>query len=177
MIFEATSIPGAHIVEPERREDDRGFFARAWCEREFQAHGLASRIAQVNISQNRYKHTLRGFHYQAAPQEEDKLIRCTRGAIHFVLVDLRRESPAYKRHITVELTAANYRMLYVPKRCANGYLTLEDDSELLYLISQFYAPGFERGIRWNDPALGVEWPIAEPAIISDKDRNWPDFAE
>ena len=175
MIFEPVLIPGAYIVELERREDDRGFFARSWCQREFGAHGLTPSIAQANISYNRHKHTLRGFHWQAAPHGEDKLLRCTHGAVHFVLVDLRQESPAYKRNISVELTAANYRMLYVPKGCANGYLTLEDDTEILYLISQFYAPGFERGIRWNDPALGVEWPIAEPAVISDLDRSWPDF--
>jgi dTDP-4-dehydrorhamnose 3,5-epimerase len=176
LIFEPILIPGAYIVALERHEDDRGFFARSWCQREFEAHGLNPRIAQANISQNRHKHTLRGFHFQAAPHEEDKLIRCTRGALHFVIVDLRRDSPAYQRHVAVSVTAASYRMLYVPKGCANGYLTLEDDTELLYLISQFYAPGFERGIRWNDPALGVKWPVAEPAVISERDLSWPDFA-
>ena len=175
MIFEPTAIPGAYIVALERREDERGFFARAWCGREFEARGLRPFIAQVNISNNRHKHTLRGFHYQAAPHEEEKLIRCTRGALFFVVIDLRRDSPTCKQHITTELTADNYRMLYVPKGCANGFLTLEDDSELLYLISEFYSPGFERGIRWDDPALGVKWPVTEPAVISDKDQSWPAF--
>ena len=176
MIFTPTPIPGAFVIELEKREDERGFFARAWCQREFAAHGLNPSIAQVNISYNRHKHTLRGLHFQADPHGEDKLLRCTAGALHFVLVDLRRESPAYKTNIAVSLTATNYRMLYVPKGCANGFLTLADDSEVLYLISQFYEPGAERGIKWNDPALGVEWPIAEPAVLSEKDRNWPDFA-
>jgi dTDP-4-dehydrorhamnose 3,5-epimerase len=160
----------------QRHEDERGFFARAWCQKEFEQHGLTPRIAQVNISHNRHRHTLRGLHYQAAPHQEDKLLRCTRGALHFVVADLRPESPAYKHHIAVSLTACNYRMLYVPKGCANGFLTLEDDSEVLYLISEFYAPGFERGVKWNDPALGIGWPVEEPAVIADKDRNWPDFA-
>jgi dTDP-4-dehydrorhamnose 3,5-epimerase len=177
VIFEPTIIPGAYIVDLEKREDDRGFFARSWCRKEFEAHGLNPQIAQANVSSNRHRHTLRGLHFQAAPHEEDKLLRCTRGAIHFVVVDLRRDSPAYKRHFSAELTAPNYRMLYVPKGCANGYLTLEDDSELLYLISQFYAPGFERGLRWNDPALGIAWPAAEPAVISEKDMSWPDFTD
>jgi dTDP-4-dehydrorhamnose 3,5-epimerase len=175
VIFEETSIPGVFIVELQRHEDERGFFARAWCQREFERHGLAPCIAQVNISHNRHKHTLRGFHYQDAPHQEDKLLRCTRGALHFVVVDLRKDSPAYKRNIAVTLTAGNYRMLYVPKGCANGFLTLEDDSEILYLISEFHAPGFERGVKWNDPALGVRWPVDAPAVIAEKDRNWPDF--
>jgi len=176
MIFEETPIPGAYIVELQRHEDERGFFARSWCQKEFAARGLSAAIAQVNISQNRFKHTLRGFHYQAAPHQEDKLLRCIRGAVHHVLVDIRPESASYKRHFTVTLTGENYRMLFVPKGCANGFLTLADNSEILYLISEFYAPAAERGIRWNDPALGVEWPVDEPAVISEKDRTWPDFA-
>jgi dTDP-4-dehydrorhamnose 3,5-epimerase len=175
VIFEETSIPGVYIVELQRHEDERGFFARAWCQREFEQYGLTPCIAQVNISFNRRRHTLRGLHYQAAPHQEDKLLRCTRGALHFVVVDLREDSPAYKHNIAVTLTAANYRMLYVPKGCANGFLTLEDDSEVLYLISEFHTPGFERGYRWNDPALGVRWPIDTPAVISEKDLGWPDF--
>jgi dTDP-4-dehydrorhamnose 3,5-epimerase len=175
MNFEPTLIPGAYIVGLRRHEYDRGFFARAWCQREFEAHGLAPSIAQVNISHSRERHTLRGLHFQAAPHEEDKLVRCVHGSAHFVLVDLRRDSPAYKRHIGVPLAAAAYGMLYVPKGCANGFLTLEDNTEILYLISQFHAPAAERGIRWNDPALRVTWPVAEPAVISGKDRSWPDF--
>jgi dTDP-4-dehydrorhamnose 3,5-epimerase len=173
--FEPTLIPSAYIVSQPRHEDERGFFARTWCQREFEAHGLSPRLAQANISYNRHRHTLRGFHFQAPPHEEDKLLRCLRGAAHLVMLDLRRHSPAYRRHIAVALDAASDRMLYVPKGCANAFLTLEDDTEILYLISEFHTPSAERGIRWNDPALGVRWPVDEPAVISDKDRNWPDF--
>lgn len=175
MIFNATEIPGAYIVELEKREDERGFFARGWCAREFAERDLPTCVAQMNISSNRHKHTLRGFHYQVAPHREDKLLRCVRGAVHDVLLDLRPESPAYMRHIALELSAANYRTLLVPKGCANAFLTLADETEVTYLVSEFYAPGAEAGVRWNDPAFAIPWP-AEPAVISDKDRNCPDFA-
>jgi dTDP-4-dehydrorhamnose 3,5-epimerase len=174
MIFSETKIPGACIVELERREDERGFFARGWCRQEFREHGLEGRLAQMNISFNRHSHTLRGFHYQGAPYQEDKLLRCVRGAVHDVMLDLRPESPTYMQHITVALTAMNYRALLVPKGCANAFLTLADDTEVTYLVSEFYTPAAERGVRWNDPAFGIEWP-AHPAVISEKDRNWPDF--
>ena len=174
MIFTETEIPGAYVVELQRHQDDRGFFARGWCQTEFKQHGLAHQVAQMNISYNRHKHTLRGFHYQLAPAQEDKLLRCTRGAVHDVLIDLRPDSPTYKRHIELELTAANYRMLQVPKGCANAFLTLEDETEVTYLVSEFYTPGAERGVRWNDPAFGIRWPFP-PAVISDKDRSWPDY--
>ncbi|HEY1945140.1 MAG TPA: dTDP-4-dehydrorhamnose 3,5-epimerase [Roseiarcus sp.] len=175
MIFNETEIPGAYIVELEKREDDRGFFARGWCSREFAERGLPTRIAQMNISFNRRKHTLRGFHYQRAPHREDKLLRCIRGAVHDVLIDLRPDSPTFMRHIALELSAANYRTLLVPKGCANAFLTLADDTEVTYLVSEFYAPGAEAGVRWNDPAFAIRWP-AEPAVISEKDGAWPDFA-
>ena len=174
MIFTETEIPGAFIVELEKREDERGFFARGWCQTEFRQHGLADTVRQVNISYNRHKHTLRGFHYQVAPSQEDKLLRCTRGAIHDVMIDLRPDSPTYKRHIGIELSAANYRMLQVPKGCANAFLTLQDETEVTYLVSEFYAPATERGVRWDDPAFDIAWPFA-PAVISDKDRSWPDY--
>jgi dTDP-4-dehydrorhamnose 3,5-epimerase len=174
MIFNKTEIPGAFTVELERRTDDRGFFARGWCQREFSDHGLPDRIVQQNVSFNRYKHTLRGFHYQVAPYQEDKLLRCVRGAVHDVLLDLRPESPTFMRHIAVQLSAANYRMLLVPKGCANAFLTLEEETEVTYLVSEFYAPVAERGVRWDDPAFGISWP-AKPAVISDKDRGWPNF--
>src|SRR5215212_6535365 len=174
MIFTETEIPGAFIVELERREDERGFFARGWCQTEFSQHGLAETVRQVNISYNRHKHTLRGFHYQVAPSQEDKLLRCTRGAVHDVMIDLRRNSPTYKCHLTVELSAANYKMLQVPKGCANAFLTLQDETEVTYLVSEFYAPATERGVRWDDPAFDIAWPFA-PAVISDKDRSWPDY--
>jgi dTDP-4-dehydrorhamnose 3,5-epimerase len=174
MIFNATEIPGVSTVELEKRADDRGFFARGWCAHEFGDHGLPNRIAQMNISFNRRKHTLRGFHYQVAPYQEDKLLRCIRGAVHDVVVDLRPESPTFLRHIALELSAANYRMLLVPMGCANAFLTLADDTEVTYLVSEFYTPAAERGVRWDDPAFAISWP-AEPAVISDKDRSWPDF--
>lgn len=174
MIFTATALPGAFIIDPERIEDDRGFFARSYCEREFAAHGLEPRWVQCNISYNRYKGTLRGMHYQAAPHEEDKLIRCTRGAIYDVLIDLRAGSPAFKRHVAVELTAENRRMLYAPKGVAHGFLTLMDDTEVFYQMSAFYEPGTGRGCRYDDPAFGIVWP-APVAVLSDRDRTYPDF--
>ena len=175
MLFKETEIPGAYIVELQKFEDERGFFARGWCQKEFGDHGLSTQIAQVNISYNRHKHTLRGFHYQLHPHQEDKLLRCTQGAVCDVMIDLRPESPTYKRHIIVTLSGDNHRMLQVPKGCANAFLTLEDETEVTYLVSEFYAPASERGVRWNDPAFAIRWPIAEPAVISDKDRGWPDY--
>jgi dTDP-4-dehydrorhamnose 3,5-epimerase len=174
MIFKETEIHGAYTVGLEKRADDRGFFARGWCWNEFGDRGLNNRLVQMNISFNRCRHTLRGFHYQTAPYQEDKLLRCVRGAVHDVMIDLRPGSPTYLHHISVELNAANYCMLLVPKGCANAFLTLQDDTEVTYLVSEFYTPAAERGVRWNDPAFGINWP-AEPAIISDKDRSWPDF--
>ena len=174
MIFDATEIPDAYTVELEKRSDDRGFFARGWCWYELGDRGLPNSLAQMNISFNRHRHTLRGFHYQVAPYQEDKLLRCVRGAVHDVMIDLRPQSPTFMCHIAVELSAANYRMLLVPKGCANAFLTLADDTEVTYLVSEFYTPAAERGVRWNDPAFGIQWPV-QPAIISDKDRSWPDF--
>ena len=175
MKFEQTAIPGVYAIELQRHEDERGFFARGWCQREFEALGLGGNVAQMNISYNRYRHTLRGFHYQLAPHQEDKMLRCVRGSVHDVVIDLRPESPTFLKHVAITLSAANYQSILVPKGCANAFLTLEDKCEVTYLVSEFYAPAFERGLRWNDPALGIEWPVAEPAVISDKDRSWPDF--
>jgi len=174
MIFNETQIPDVYTVELERRSDARGFFARGWCQHEFGDRGLPDRTVQMNISFNRCRHTLRGFHYQSAPYQEDKLLRCVRGSVHDVLLDLRPESPTFMRHIAVELSDANYRMLLVPKGCANAFLTLEDETEVTYLVSEFYTPVAERGVRWDDPAFRIEWP-ARPAVISEKDRSWPDF--
>jgi dTDP-4-dehydrorhamnose 3,5-epimerase len=174
MIFNPTEIPGACIVELEKRADARGFFARGWCSHEFRDHDLPNHFVQMNISMNGRKHTLRGFHYQVAPHREDKLLRCVRGAVYDVMLDLRPDSPTFMCHIAVELSAANYRMLLVPKGCANAFLTLADETEVTYLVSEFYTPAAERGVRWNDPVFGISWP-AEPAVISDKDRGWPDF--
>jgi dTDP-4-dehydrorhamnose 3,5-epimerase len=174
MIFEATEISGVHTVELERHVDDRGFFARAWCLREFGEHDLCNCVAQMNISFNPRRYTMRGFHYQVAPYQEDKLLRCIRGAVHDVVIDLRPSSPTFMRHIAVRLSSTNYRALFVPKGCANAFLTLEDDTEVTYLVSEFYTPAAERGVRWNDLAFGIRWP-SEPVAISDKDRSWPDF--
>lgn len=174
MILAETKLKGAFIVEPERLEDERGFFARTWCQREFEAHGLNTRWVQCNISFNRTRGTLRGMHYQAAPYEEAKLVRCTMGAIYDVIVDLRPESPTFKQHIAVVLTAENHKMLHVPEGFAHGFLTLEDNTEVSYQMSEFYAPGYGRGIRWNDPAFGIQWP-ADVQVISERDQNHPDF--
>src|SRR5262245_37082794 len=175
MIFTKTVIPGAFIIEPERIEDDRGFFARTWCEREVKGHGLATRWAQSSISYNKRRGTLRGLHYQAPPHEEAKLVRCTMGAIYDVIVDLRQDSPAFKQHVAVTLSAKNRTMLYVPEGCAHGFQTLEDETEVTYQISQFYSPEHGRGVRWDDPALAIPWPRAERVMIA-RDRDYPDLA-
>ena len=175
MIFEETKLPGAFIIRLEKREDERGFFARSWCQNEFEEHGLASHIVQANVSFNKQRGTLRGMHWQVSPHAETKLVRCTTGAIYDVAVDLRPDSPTYKQWIGVELTARNYTMLYVPEQFAHGFQTLEDNAEVTYQVSASYAPGAERGARYNDPAFGIQWPL-DARVISEKDRNWPDFA-
>ena len=175
MIFTETELPGAYVLDLERREDDRGFFARAWCMNELGEHGLDTRIVQANVSFNHRKGTLRGMHMQVAPYAEVKVIRATRGSILDVIVDLRPASPTYKRWAGVELSAANGRALYVPEGFAHGYQTLVDRTETLYQVSEAYAPGAEGGVRWDDPAFAIEWPPAETRVISDKDRAWPDY--
>lgn len=174
MIFTETKLKGAFVVEPERREDERGFFARSWCRKEFEAHDLNPVVAQCNVSFNRLKGTLRGMHYQAAPFAEAKLVRCTAGALYDVIIDLRRDSGTYKQHVAEVLSAANYRMLYVPEGFAHGFQTLEDDTEVFYQMSQFYSPEHARGVRYNDAAFGIEWMIREP-VIAQRDRDYPDF--
>jgi len=174
MIFTETAVPGAHLIELQQLADERGFFARAWCQHEFEAHGLNPRLAQCNVSYNTLRGTLRGMHLQAAPYAEAKLIRCTRGALYDVLIDLRPGSSTYLKWVGVTLTADNYRMLYVPEGCAHGFLTLTDNTEVFYQMTEFYAPDAARGVRWNDAAFGIDWP--EPVqVISDRDRNYPDF--
>ena len=174
MRFIETGLAGAKIVELEKIEDERGFFARSYCHREFEQQGLVAQVVQTNVSFNRIAGTLRGMHLQRAPHAETKLVRCTAGAIHDVIVDLRVDSPTYKRWIGVGLTAANRRMLFVPRRFAHGFLTLEDGTEVTYQVSAYYQPEAESGLRWDDPSIGIEWP-AEVHEISDKDRCWPDF--
>ncbi len=174
LIFTETSLPGAYIIDIARHEDERGFFARSFCEQEFAAHGLQTRWVQCNVSFNHRRGTLRGMHYQASPHEEEKLVRCTRGALHDVIIDLRPDSPAYRRHVGVDLTEDNRRMLYIPKGFAHGFITLADDTEAFYQMGQFYVPDAGRTLRWNDPAFGIAWP--EPVtVIADRDRDAPDF--
>jgi dTDP-4-dehydrorhamnose 3,5-epimerase len=177
MIFRETELKGAFLVELEKKADERGYFARAWCQKEFQKHDLVSTIVQSNVSFSRKAGTLRGMHYQAAPFQETKLIRCMRGAIYDVIIDLRPQSSTYKKWVAVELTEDNHRMLYVPKDFAHGFQSLTDDVEVFYHVSQFYSPEAERGIRWNDPQFGIQWPEVGNRTISDKDRNWAAYKE
>ena len=174
MIFAETPISGAFVIELEKRGDDRGFFARAFCENEFTAHGLASRFVQVNNSLSSFKGTLRGMHYQLAPKAETKLVRCIRGALYDVILDLRKSSPTFGRSFGAELSGENRKMMYVPKGFAHGFITLEDDTEAFYFVDEFYAPAYERCVRWDDPRFAIQWP-QQPAVISDKDRNQKDF--
>lgn len=176
MIFTELELAGAYVLDLERREDERGFFARAWCADELGEHGLETRLVQANVSWNRHKGTVRGMHMQEPPHAEVKLIRATRGAVYDVIVDLRDGSPTRGRWVGVELSAENGRAVYVPEGFAHGYQTLTDDAETFYLVSEFYAPGAERGYRWDDPGFGIEWPQPEDAIVSEKDASWPDWA-
>jgi dTDP-4-dehydrorhamnose 3,5-epimerase len=174
MIFTKTNLEGVFIIDLQKLEDERGFFARTFCEREFQENGLNPNLVQCNISYNREKGTLRGMHLQAAPYEEAKLVRCLQGAIHDVIVDLRPESDTYLENFAIQLTAGNYKALYVPEGFAHGFLTLEDETHVFYQMSEFYAPGHTRGFRWNDPAFHIHWPAAI-RVISDRDANYPNF--
>ena len=174
MIFTQTKLKGAFIIEPERLEDERGFFARTFCQEEFKIHGLNPHLVQCNISFNIKTGALRGMHYQIEPYAEAKLVRCTRGAIYDVVIDLRPESPTFKGWMPVELTAENHKMLYVPEGFAHGFQTLEDDTEVFYQMSEFYHPECARGVRWNDPAFGIEWP-AKPSVISSRDQSYQLF--
>ncbi len=176
MIFRETKLPGIFIVEPERFADERGFFARTWCQDEFAAHGLNPRLVQCNISFNEKKGTLRGMHYQIAPHAEAKLVRCTMGAIYDVALDLRPDSPTFRQWIAVELTAENRRALYIPEGFGHGFQTLVDDTEVLYQMSEFFSPEAARGVRWDDPAFGIMWP-GDDRNISDRDRRWPLLTE
>ena len=175
MIFHETGLVGACLLELERRVDDRGFFARTWCQREFAEHGLNANLVQCSISFNHLRGTLRGLHFQLPPYEEAKLVRCTRGAIFDVIVDLRRGSPTFGNHYGVQLDAENRLMLFVPEGFAHGFQTLQEMTEVSYQMSEFYVPeAAPIGVRWNDPAFGIEWPIANP-VMSARDRTYPDF--
>ena len=176
MFFRETKLPGAFVIELQKHEDERGFFARSWCHKEFEAHGLNPRMVQCNVSFNKVKGTLRGMHYQVPPCAEAKLVRCTRGAIYDVIVDLRRESSTYKQHFSEVLSSNNHKALFIPEGFAHGFQTLEDNSEVFYQMSEFYSPEHQRGLRYNDPAFEISWPI-EATVISDRDRNYEDFRE
>jgi dTDP-4-dehydrorhamnose 3,5-epimerase len=175
MKFTETEVNGAYIIELDKIGDDRGFFARVWCKDEFEKRDLDADFVQANKSYSKDKGTIRGLHYQTAPHSEAKLMSCTRGKIFDVIVDLRPDSPSYKRWTGFELSAENRKMFYVPQGCAHAYQTLEDDSEVFYPTTNFYNQKAERGVRWNDPLFNIEWPINEDLIISDKDKNWPDY--
>ena len=174
MIFRETPVPGAFLIELEPHRDERGSFARSFCAREFEAHGLEPRVVQCNLSENRFRGTLRGLHAQRPPHAEAKLVRCTRGALHDVILDLRPGSAAHGKHVGVTLRAGDGRMLYVPKGVFHGFLTLEDDTEVFYQMSEFYEPSAAQGVRWNDPAFGIAWP-GPVRVISERDASYPDW--
>lgn len=174
MLFTETPIKGAYILEIKKIDDDRGFFGRSWCRKEMEEHGLNGNLCQANTSFSKLKGTIRGMHYQVSPYEETKLIRCTRGAIYDVIIDLRATSETYLKWFGAELTQDNYRMMYVPEGFAHGFITLADNSEVYYNVTQFYIPGAETGIRYNDPLININWPVT-PAVISEKDRSHADY--
>jgi dTDP-4-dehydrorhamnose 3,5-epimerase len=174
MIFHELDIPGAFLIEPERKEDRRGFFARTYCRHELEERGLDPAVVQCNISVNRRRGTVRGMHWQAEPHPEVKLVRCTAGAIHDVILDLRPESPTFKQHLGIDLDADNRLSLYIPKGLAHGFQSLADDTEVFYQMSEFYHPELARGVRWNDPAFSITWPLPVTEI-SEKDLGFPDF--
>lgn len=174
MHFVKTPLEGAYVVELDMKSDDRGFFSRFYCTKEFAAMGLENNFIQVNNSLSHHQGTLRGMHYQLPPKGEAKLVRCVQGSLYDVILDVRPDSPTFGQSFGCELSARNRRMMYVPKGFAHGFLTLEDETEALYLVSEFYSPEHERGIRWNDPAFNIAWPKAV-IVISDKDKGHPDF--
>lgn len=171
MIFKETKLKGSYLIEIEPIEDERGFFARTFCRKEFEAQGIQFNIVQCNTSYNKKRGTLRGMHYQVKPHEEAKLVRCTRGAVYDVLIDLRPDSPTFKQWNAVELSPENRQLLFVPKGVAHGFQTLEDNTELMYQMSEYYHPEVARGVRWNDPTFGIMWPLSSP-VLSDRDRSY-----
>jgi dTDP-4-dehydrorhamnose 3,5-epimerase len=178
VIFTELEVEGAFVVDLERKGDERGFFARAFCGDEFEAHGLDPTVVQANLSYNERRGTIRGLHWQEPPEHEAKTVRCIAGAVFDVVVDVRRDSATHGRWAGVELSADNHRMLYLPAGCAHGYMALTDGAEIYYLVSRAYAPGHERGVRWDDPAFGIEWPDpGVPVVVSPKDASWPDYTD
>ena len=176
MIFTRTKLPGAAIIDVERRGDERGYLARVFCEREFAEAGLPVQWVQASSIYSPLRHTLRGLHFQQTPHAESKLVRCTRGAVFVVMVDLRSSSPAHLDWLGAELTPENGRLLFVPEGFAQGYQTLVDDSEVVYQMTHEYVPEAASGVRWDDPAFGIDWPAAPSRIVSERDRTWPDYA-
>jgi dTDP-4-dehydrorhamnose 3,5-epimerase len=174
VFFKPTGLLGAYVIEQDRHEDTRGYFARTFCEKEFAAHGLEARVAQCSVSFNRRTGTLRGMHYQIAPFEEAKLVRCSRGTIYDVIIDLRRDSPTFKNYFAVQLDERNGKTVYIPGGFAHGFQTLEDNTEVFYQMSQIYSQEHARGVRWNDRAFGIAWPNDDPTIL-ERDQNYPDF--
>ena len=170
-----TPLQGAYLIEIDKIGDERGFFGRSWCKKEMQEAGLTADIAQINTSLSRQKGTLRGLHFQLAPFQESKMIRCTKGAIFDMIVDIRPDSPTFLQWYGVELTESNHKALYSPEGFAQGFITLQDDTEITYFTNEFYAPGLDRGVRYDDPQIGIELPIV-PVVVSDKDSVWPDFS-
>lgn len=175
MKFTQTGIEGAFVIEIEPHLDDRGFFARAWCRREFEKRGIQFEFVQANIAFSKEKGTLRGMHFQNAPHAEAKFLRCVKGEIFDVIIDLRPDSPTFKHWFGIELTAENHKIIFIPEGFAHGYLTTAADTEVFYLVSAFYSPDAEGGVRWDDPAFGIEWPMVGNLTMSEKDRSWPDF--
>lgn len=175
IIFKETKLKGAFVIDPETFADERGFLARSFSAQEFESHGLTSRMAECNISFSKKRYTIRGMHFQKPPHAQAKLVRCTKGAIYDCIIDLRPESETFKQWIGEELTADNRRMLYVPEGFAHGFQTLENDSEVFYQISYTYTPASEGGVRWNDPAFGIDWPATDGITINQRDQNYPDF--
>jgi len=176
MLFTETYLKGAYLIDVERRNDERGFFGRSWCREEFEAHGLNPRLVQCNISFNEKRGTVRGMHYQADPYQEAKLVRCTMGALYDVIIDLRPDSATFTHWLAVDLTSENRRALYIPKGFAHGFQTLADDTEVFYQMSEFYHPEAARGLRWDDPAFDIEWPI-KILVISEKDQSYPHWSK
>ena len=174
MIFRETKLKGAFLIDLETREDDRGFFARVFCQNEFERHGLNTNVAQANASHSKHRGTLRGMHYQVAPYAEAKFVRCTRGAVYDVTVDIRPDSPTFKQWFGMELSVENGAALYIPEGCAHGFLTLEDATDVFYMITAPYNPEASRGFRYNDPAFGIDWP-GEAVVINERDASYSDF--
>ena len=174
MKFKPTVLEGAYLIDLDKIEDERGFFARAFCTKEFSSHGLVEAFVQINNSMAKLKGTMRGMHYQLAPHAETKIVRCVRGSVYDVIIDIRENSPSFGQHFGDVLSDENRRMMYVPKGFAHGFVTLEDHTEVVYFVDEFYAPDFERGIRWNDPHFNIEWPLI-PTTISEKDQHHMDF--